>query len=352
MENIRAFQDADLPAVQALMEARLPGWTWGESFLAETVIDHPWADPEVPSLVALGEQGEIVGFVGAQVRRMRLDGRTLRGVCCSHLVVVADRRAGVAGMFLLRQLFSGPQEVSWTDTATDDVVRMWRALGGHLDYSRSLDWMLVLRPLGWARALGTAVARDRDRAGGLLPVGALPVQVARPWRVRRGLPPVPSGVGGERATAATIVEHLPALTRNLRLRLDYDQAHLEAVFAQVESALGPVVSRLVRRRGNPIGWYAYVRQRHGMSRVLHLCALEAETDAVVAELVEHATASRTTVLTGRTEPQLYRSLRRRRAVLAFARQPVVHTRDPEIRDLLMTRSALLTQLDGEWFVEH
>ncbi len=331
------------------MEARLPGWIWGESLLAETLVDHPWADPELPSLVALDERDEVIGFMGAQVRRLRLDERPLRGVCCSHLVVAADRRAGLAGTLLLRQMLAGPQDLSWTDTATDAVVRMWRGFGGHRDYSRSCDWMLVLKPLHWAGLILRARARRQALGRWLTPVAALPIQAVGPRLMPRAFPAPPPDVRAEEATVAAIVAQLPALTRNVRLRVDYDRAHLECLFAQLEAAVGPVVRRLVHRGGSPIGWYAYVRQPSGVSRVLHLSALEAETDAVVGELVEHARADGSAVLTGRAEPYLYWPLRRRFAVLGFARQPVVHTRDPEIRGLLATSSSLLTVLDGEWF---
>lgn len=349
MAKIRPFDRADLSAVAALVDARLPGWIWGESLLAETLLDHPWADPELPSFVALDKRDEVIGFMGAQVRRMRLDERMVRGVCCSHLVVVDDRRAGLAGTLLVQRMLSGPQDLSWTDTATDAVVRIWRGFGGHLNYSRAYDWMLVLKPLSWARSLLMARARRPALGRWLMPVGAIPIQAAGRRILPRAFPAPPADVSGEEATVAAIVADLPALTHDVRLRVDYDQAHLEQLFAEVEAVSGPVVRRLVKRDGKPVGWYAYVRQPSGVSRVLHLCAIEWQTDAVVGELVEHAQGDGTTVLTGRAEPYLHGPLRSRFAVLGPARQPVVHTNNTEIRGLLGTGSSLLTVMDGEWF---
>jgi hypothetical protein len=37
-------------------------------------------------------------------------------------------------------------------------------------------------------------------------------------------------------------------------------------------------------------------------------------------------------------------------VIGFARQPVIHVRDPEVHALLSTDASLLTHLDGEWYV--
>jgi hypothetical protein len=87
-----------------------------------------------------------------------------------------------------------------------------------------------------------------------------------------------------------------------------------------------------------------------VSRVLHLDALTAEVDAVVGELVESGRAQGGAVLAGRKEPHLEAPLRRRFAVLGFARRPVVHTHDPEVTSVAATDSSLLTQLDSEWWV--
>jgi hypothetical protein len=114
--------------------------------------------------------------------------------------------------------------------------------------------------------------------------------------------------------------------------------------------LGGLELRLVRRNGNPIGWYAYLARPGGASRALHICASEPEVEAVVAELVEHARGVGSAALTGRLEPHLEGPLRRRLAVIGFARQPVIHVRDPEVHAMLATSSSLLTHLDGEWYV--
>jgi hypothetical protein len=349
MTNIRPFERADLGAVIALLKARLPWWSYDESFLTETLIDSRWADPELPSLVAVGDEGEMLGFIGAQVRRVRLDDRELRGVCCAHLVVAGDRRAGPAGALLLRRLLSGGQDLTWTDSPTDAVVRMWRAFGGHLDHPRSCDWMLVLRPFRWAGGIAIAKAR-RAPVREVLPVAAFPVQATGGRFLPQAFPSTDPQVSGEDASAAEIAGHLPAMTRGLRLNVAYDHPYLEQLFAQVDAVMGSLVSRVVRRNGSPVGWYAYLSRPGGASRVLHLCAHEPEVEAVMAELADHARAHESAALTGRLEPHLEGPLRRRLAVIGFARQPIIHVRDPEVHALLATSSSLLTHLDGEWYV--
>ncbi len=339
-----------MPAVAGLLRANIRDWKHDERFLEGILIDYPWADPELTSLVATGGDGEILGFVGAQARMVLFDGAPVRGVCVSHLAVVPGGRAGAAGALLLRRLLTGAQDLTWSDSANEVVVRMWRTFGGHLDHARVLDWMIVLRPGRWLRRVAAkslkAGAPNRAEA----PVGALPFHAAGRRLAPRAFPPLDPEVVGEDASPATIVEHLAEMTRHIRLRVDYGEPHLEHLFGRVEAATGPLTHRLVRRAGQPIGWYAYLRPLGGVCRVLHVAGSPTDADAVFGELVAHARASGATAVTGRMEPFLEEPLRNRMAVLGFARMPVIHTHNPDIRGVLATSSSLLTQLESEWFV--
>ena len=349
MASIRPLEHGDVGLVAELLQRHLQeSFELHEDFLAATLLDDPWADPELPSLVAL-EDGKVVGFLGSQARRMRIGDRELRAVCCAHLVVAPEHRAGAAGALLLRRLLSGPQDLTWSDTASDIVMRMWSVFGGYADHMRACDWMLALRPGRWGLDLLSSVIRRRHGWGGLLPVKAMPFHAAGSRLVSRAFPPPEPGVTGEPASVAAIVEHGPALVGRGRLGPDHDAAHLEHLFALVERTTGTLERRLVRREGKPIGWYACVARPGGGSRVLHLTALDADLEAVVGELVQHARGRGRSVLSGRFEPHLEDPLRRRLAVLGIARRPVLHTRDAEIRALLGSGSALITQLAGEWY---
>ena len=350
MPDIRPLQPADLPGVTPLVRTILPQWMADEQipgFLTSTLIEDPWADPELPALVAIGDDGEVIGFIGSQVRRFQFGERQLRGVCPSHLIVDTEK-AGAAGALLLRRLLAAGQDFTFSDTASDLVARMWRTFGGHMDAARACDWMIVLRPARWLRGIGAAAIR-RDLGREAVPVGALPFQAAGPRVMRRAFPEPDSDVSGEDAGTVEIVEQLPQATRGVRLRGAYDQPFLDHLFGQIETVLGPVVKRLVRRNDMPIGWYAYRAERGGVGKVLQLAAAANEADAVLGEALEHARANGVAVLSGRTEPHLLTPLRRRLAVLGFARQPVLHAHDPELLSVLSSEGSLLTRLDSEWF---
>jgi len=73
----------------ALLRANLSGFSLTDDALAAATLEDGWRDDELPSLVAV-EDGAVIGFIRSQVRRMQFDGRPIRGVCLSDLVVSPD----------------------------------------------------------------------------------------------------------------------------------------------------------------------------------------------------------------------------------------------------------------------
>ena len=361
MAVIRPLERDDLPRVADLVRSNLVGWQRDANVLARNLVDHPWASDPLRSLVAVDDAGALIGSVGAQSRRLRFGDRKLEAICVSHLVVATDRRAGAAGALLVRELLSGDQDLTWTDSGTDGVVRIWRMLGGDLDHTRTCDWMIVLRPGRWLRGLsGGAVRRAFGRAtstGGwagphLAPVRGIPVPSRKGGRDERD-----SASGGEaiaeEVSVAELAEALPELDKEIRLRVDYDADYLEYVFSYLEM-LGlkdEIVRKLVRRNGRAIGWYAYLA-RPVASRVIHVGASAREVEQVTSTLIEDARRRGIEVLSGRLEPHLDAAVRGRAALLSLNQQPLVHSRDPEILAAVSSSSSLLTEMDlidSEWW---
>lgn len=353
----RPLESADLDEVAVLLKARLPGGPWREdTFLRRSLVDSPEADPELPSLVAIGADGRIVGFIAAQARNYMLRDRPVRGVLCSHLVV-ASEQAGTAAALLLRGLLSGPQDFTFTDTAIDPVARAWQRLGGIPDPGRSTDWMLslgpgrfALRPFHSARAAARAKAAGEEAWRRIVPIAALPLQAAGPAVVSSAYPEPEQDVDDRVASAAEIAAGAAAFSRGTALRPDHGEAALAHAFDLIERTTGnPLVRRMVFRAGTPVGWYAYEQRPDRTARALLLDAPERESDAVLANLVATAQAAGNAILFGRTEPHLIEPLGRRLPALGFARRPLLHSRDADVALLLTTPASRLSLLDGEWW---
>lgn len=350
MAEIRAFTHADVPQVAKLLRSHLPAWSLDERALVGLMLDHPWADEELPSLVAVEGGTRIVGFAGLQVRRLRFDGAAIRAVCNTHAVVDPAHRGGAVGAFLLSRSLGGSQDLTWSDDATEAVQRVYRMSGGHLDHARACDWMLVLHPLRWLGGLAAGALRHRPVLHRtFVPVGAFPAQAAGSRLLGRAFPTLPPDVASEDADGAAIAEHVPALNERRRVWVAYDAEHLDHLFRLVETYRGPLVRRVVRRGERVIGWYAYLLRARGASRVLHLAGRDDDVDDVLGDLVRDATARGSVALTGRAEPHLHNALERRLAVLGYARRPLLRAKDAELASALATTSSLLTRLDGEVF---
>lgn len=356
MSQIRPVEREDLAQVTQLYERTVrsgsrtppPGL---EPYFERTLLDHPWADPDIPSLVFESGDKRIVGFIGSHVRRLLIDRRRIRMACAGQLFSdPGHRRLGV-GAKLLRSYMSGPQDLTITDGATDVVHEMWVRLGGYALYPGSVVWTRLLRP---SRALGDLWLESKGR-GRLRAIAtpAWPVLDAPVTRITRPSD-VPVGVDAEELTPRALIEHEPAILDGALLRVDYDEAFVEWLFREASAVRtrGALTRSLVRREDRVIGWYiAYLKPR-GLSQVLEVKATRGELGTVLDRLFADAWSSGAAALEGRMEPPLYEPLSRRRCLLRYGTRALFHSRDPDVLAALSLGRSGLTRLDGEWWMGH
>ncbi len=346
MAEIRPFEREDLPAVIKLLGDHLEGWDGDAGLIEAAFLDHPWMDPDTPSLVISEDDGRPTGFIGVHPRRIEFEGELVKGACCTHLVVHPDSRTTAAGPQLIRAVMSGPQELTWSDTTVPVVARMWTVFGGRIDYARASDWLIVLRPMRWTgRALAGRV-RGRPRTDAL-PVPGFPAHASR-LLTPKAHPPTPPEVTGRDATVAEIVAAQPEVTRRLALYVPYDEEALGFTIEKLEGMGHRVVKRLVLRGGRPIGWYAYLERPGAVSRVIHLAAATRDADHVLGELIDHARETGSAAIWGRYEPHIDAALRARLAVLGLNSRPAIRARNAKFGLTLAGDGSMLTRLDGEW----
>jgi hypothetical protein len=352
---IRPLTRDDLPQVASLYELvsrsgsreAAPGLA---DYFERTLLESPWFDSELPSLVYETPEGEILGFIGSHVRRMRLDGRELRLGCCGQLVTEPRARNLAVGAFLLRAYMAGPQDITITDTASDVVRRMWESLSGVTLHLSCIAWLRLFRPFRYA---------TRRMAKG--PVSRSAFTVAQPVAaaldlVTPGLRPRHPALRGEDLTPALLVASLPAITERLRLHPDYDEAYLSWLFRELAAVRtrGELVGRMVRdEMDRVLGWYVYYLKRGGVSQVLQIAAKEREAGRVVDDLFRHASTNGSSALQGRLEPHLREPLANRRCYLhSTGNRSLVAAREPAVLEAIAFGGALLTRLEGEWWMGH
>lgn len=350
MAEIRSLERRDLPAVAALVAAGLPGWRRDVASLRRSLVDHPWTADAPASLVAV-EDGVIVGSIGAQSRRLVFDEGERSGVSVSHFVVARHARQRGAGLQLVRQLLAGGQDLTWTDSGTPDVARLWRILGAEVDHARTANWMLILRPAAWGATLVRSLGGRGSRRDSF-PIPSLPLQVAGPRVAGGAFPPLPpADVSTRDATPEELAELPPPLIRQARLRVAHDATYLRWTIDHLAALGAPVVRRLVLRGDAPVGSYVYL-QRPGVARVVHVAAAHGDVEAVFAAMLGEARARGVAALSGRLEPHLDEPVRRRYAALGLGQLPLVHARDSALRLATTSSASLLSELDlvdSEWW---
>ena len=356
MSEIRPVRRTDLPQVAELYERTVrsgrPTPPRGlAAYFERTLLDHPWADPEIPSLVFDAGDGQILGFQGAHVRRLLLDGRRIRMACGSTLFTDPRTRRQGIGARLLRSYLSGPQDLTITDGATAVVHEMWVRLGGYALHPGSIAWIRLLRPFRAVGDLWLEVkrkARLRRLAGPAWAVLDTPTtRIARPQDR-------PAGVRAGELTPRALIDHQREVVGDARLRIDYDEPFVEWLFREMSAVQthGTLVRRLLRRDDRLLGWYiAYFKPR-GLSHVVELKAARGQLDTVLDWLFADAWSGGAAALEGRLDDALYEPLVRRRCLLRHGERALYHSRDPEVLAAISLGWSALSRLDGEWWMGH
>lgn len=355
--HMRPFHEDDAPAVAALWEYWFRSKTRAPAsdlvdYVRRLYVEHPSRDDEIPPLVAEDDDGRILGFLGVMVTPVILDGRRERLAGVFPSVVDPDAPTTVA-TFLLRRFLKGPQALTLSDGGHVRFEGIWERLGGRIDPLRSLRWVKVLRPaaLG-AERLGEGGARAALR-------GALgPLARGADWLARRGaderFASRASTLTAEPLTPSGTIEAVRELRGDARMRPDYDEAHLEWLFAEMGRirSHGTLHGRLLRTaRGDLAGWYVYYLNPGGVSRVFALDAREERTGEVLDHLFSHADAAGAAAVIGRLEPRLRAPLVAREAfVHAGGSLLMVHSKDASLMDDALLGRLSFSRLEGEnWY---
>jgi hypothetical protein len=360
MSLIRALTTEDIPAVAALFqrifrETGTPAPGELQAYLGSHYLDAPVCDPAIPSLVHQSGEGELTGFIGAHALPMRLGERRLRAAICSSIMVKRDASDPTAGARLLRRFLAGPQDLSFSETASPVSAQMWTGLRGVVLPQYSLDWIRVIRPAAFLADL----ASRRHRALRLL--GPLARAVDRRLRGRMrsdalhwsGVPlqwQVKGGVKIVETDQAGFMALLEPLTRQFALRPDWSAEQLPHILAEASRKPGygeAVFASAHASSGALIGAFIYHSSPGGMGRVLQLLALPGQAGTVVDALIGHAARRGDAGLRGRTQPALLAAMLGRRIAFMQPAATVVHSHDPALVDPFLSSQGFFNGLAGE-----
>jgi len=360
MSGVRPFvKDTDLEQVAELnrtvfgsSESAVP-WRLDSylSHFAAVFLNNPWRDPALPSLVYEDGDGRIRGFLGVIPRPMVRDGAPLKVAISSQFMVHPGAR-GRAGLQLLKEFFSGPQEMSITE-GSDSARTIWERLGGTTSLPHSVRWTRPLRPGRYALSF-----LKQHGVRSIAAMALTPFCFAADRLLARLAPP-PSRPTWPVASAEELRESeclacVSAASRDSALRPEYDEKSLKWLFGILAEKKGRGQFRKVLVRDaadQALGWYLYYLKPAGMSEVVQLGAKKGSLSGVVRHLFHDAWRQGAIAVSGRLDPGSIETLLSERCLMhvGAGSWALVHSRRRELLEPLHRGDAFLTRLEGEWW---
>lgn len=356
MAHLRPLTSTDIPDVARLFHKVFNGGKGTVSpevvsYLRALYVDHIACAADIPPLVYLDQEDRILGFIGRHAIPFARGEEPLRAALCSTIMVDADARDPLAGARLLRGAFDGPQDFTFTESALDVSLHMWRSAGAVPIAGHSLDWLYPIRPVTFAveitgkRHRLSPVLRPLAKAADRL-VGRFtkPEMVAAP-RQRTA-----AGQSEVSVTSADdFTNHFQALVGRFPLQPKWRTEQLRALVAEASAKqkFGQPVFGSVHKAGRLLGAFFYHVRPGGVARVVQLLALPGAESEVFSHLLNHASDMQASAVRGRVQPFLMDCMLGRRVVLLNAASTLVHTRNPELMAELSQGQGFLNGLAGE-----
>lgn len=316
------------------------------AYFERLIFDQPWHDAEIPSLVFDQPGHGIVGFVASHTRRLRMEGRDLRLACSGQLVAREDFRNRGVGALLMRSYLKGPQDLTITDGATDEVRAMWTKFGGQTNYLASNVWTRITSPVAHA---GWAATRRLGRQGGFA------ARAGAGLDAMLGLRPTPTVADSvsEQLSVGDLVELSSWMAGQFQIGPAYDEAFaawLLAELAERPERGAPLCRKVSDLNGEPLGWYLAFIDPTGVAQAIQVVAPAAGCERVVDCLIKDVGDHGASAVMGRVDPHLYSAVRRRGFILRRGEWALLHSREPELVNAALRGDALLTRLEGEWWL--
>ncbi len=316
-------------------------------------IEGPFADPDCPALVLVDADGTVEGFGGRVVQPFTRGERVLRMAIVGTLMVRDHRRSPMAGARLLKALTSGPQDLTFSETAGDATLAMWRQLRGTVLERHSLSFIRVLKPTRFA--LGLAAARV-GAARLLNPLAALPDRLlaAKPGPLRwTGLPAdfrPERGLRAEAVSPADFAGLFHRWTHKQEIAPLWPDGCLPEIVGTAldKPAFGaPFLRAALTDAGAAVGAYLFHLAGDGAAEVTDLVHAPGAAGPVLDCLFADAAALGASSVKGRTTPVLFDALLSRRTLFVHDSASVIAGRDPELLSLFAGGKVHLNGFVGE-----
>jgi hypothetical protein len=305
----------------------------------------------IGSLVYEDEQGRVRGFIGGIPLRLRYRQKPVWALVAGNHMVDPDLRAPMAGAMLLRKLLAGPQDLTYSDTANDISVRLWKALGAEVLPANSMQWIRVLQPILFALDIA-----KRHPMGGvfsrlLLPLVSMTAVIQR-RRLSRSLHKMVAQLGQCELEVDAMLSGFGPLVEDRMLVPDYDLESLNwrLSLADGKEDCGSLIKRGVHKDGKLLGWYLVYARRGTVAEVLQVVAHRKAIDQVLNHLFKSALQEECVAVMGSMDPRFFGEYSRNKCFsYIHGSVALAHSRDPEMMRDMHQGNIFLSRLEGEWW---
>lgn len=321
-----------------------------ENLLPRLFVNTPHADPEMPGLVSVGDDGRLNGMIGRITRRMEFRGRPIRAAVSCELFVDPAHRSKMLGVKLLKKLMAGPQDLLFSDIANETSRKIWTGLGGSVASWYGLTWAKVLRPAQFALSM---LHEQRFGRFALLgrPLAALTDTVCN--RAARNLTQLapPPKVESELLTSERFLELFPHFSATEELRPVYDRETIDWIWRRLDfmysaSPSEPVL--VTSPNGEPLGWHITQMTDTRVVRVSQIVALPNTIGMVLDHLLHQAAKRGAVAVSGRMIPRFLQAFTDRHCILRRrSTHTLIHSPDRELLDSFATGRAFLSLFESE-----
>lgn len=356
METIRPLTKSDISSVAQLFQkvfrhTNAPAPASLVSYFEQIYLNNPWRDEAINSLV-YERDGNIDGFLGAIPFPMILNGKSIRAVIGGNYMINPEHPNPLAGVKILKTLFSGPQDVTYSDTATETARKIWEGLGSKTVQLYSMQWLRVLRPSQFALVMGTRNSILAPLSQILKPAllaadTFFSVVPKSPFKMKA------SPLHGKELTVRDLLTAIQKFSSRFALKPDYNETTLTWLIneAKEKQEYGPLKSVALFNAQNVLqGWYLYYPNAGKMGHVLQLFAQRQSIDAVLTHLFTDAKNEGSLALSGQAEPKFIQEFSAHGCIFNHRNfSTVVHTGNNDFLNALNSGNAFFTRLEGEWW---
>jgi hypothetical protein len=320
-------------------------------YLEKIYLNNPWKTEGISSIVYKHEN-HVAGFLGIMPFPMTLRGRAIRAAIGGNFMIDPSVSQSLAGPRLLKMFLSGPQDVSFTDTATNQGKKMLEGLGSTTIPVYSLQWLRIIRPVEFSIHMGS-----RDSA--IAPLAFLTKPVS--FLIDRALSAIPRSplrpekfeLHAENMSTCGLLEAITSFSKHCALAPHYTESSLEWLLknAEEKKEYGPLRKIALYSPEHALqGWFLYYPNAGSLGQVVQVGATPKTAYTVLSHLFTDARERGSLALMGRLEPKYISEFSAQHCIFLHRNTSVVvHTKNPDIMSAFHAGDAFFTRLEGEWW---